>query len=79
MIKSNSSPKLSIAAIEYLNPCRAFKILFAEGINLNEAAANLFSMLRTLDKSDARNIMVAPIPNKGIGVAINDRLKRAAS
>ena len=46
--------------------------------NLNEAAANLFSMLRTLDKSDAKNIMVAPIPNKGIGVAINDRLKRAA-
>ncbi len=46
--------------------------------NLNEAAKNLFSMLRTLDKSNAKNIMVAPIPNKGIGVAINDRLKRAA-
>ena len=47
--------------------------------NLDEAATNLFSMLRTLDKSNAKNIMVAPIPNKGIGVAINDRLKRAAS
>ena len=46
--------------------------------NLNEAAKNLFSMLRTLDKSNAKKIMVAPIPNKGIGVAINDRLKRAA-
>lgn len=46
--------------------------------DLNEAAANLFAMLRALDKkSDA--IAVMPIPNEGLGEAINDRLKRAAA
>ena len=45
---------------------------------LNEAAANLFTMIRYLDKNDSKNIMVAPIPNDGIGIAINDRLERAA-
>ncbi|GAB5459148.1 MAG: L-threonylcarbamoyladenylate synthase [Henriciella sp.] len=45
--------------------------------SLSEAAANLFSMLRTLDANHAR-IAVAPIPNEGLGEAINDRLTRAA-
>jgi len=45
--------------------------------NLNEAAANLFTMLRQLDRTWAR-INVAPIPETGLGLAINDRLARAA-
>jgi len=47
--------------------------------NLQEAAANLFRMLRRLDASAAKSIAVMPIPEEGLGVAINDRLKRAAS
>jgi len=48
------------------------------GGDLNEAAANLFAMLRTLDaESDA--IAVMPIPPGGLGEAINDRLMRAAA
>ena len=48
-----------------------------------EAAANLFGMLHDLDEQ-ARHlgiaaIAVAPIPNRGLGLAINDRLKRAAA
>ncbi len=46
--------------------------------DLREAAANLFSMLRTLDTSDAEAIAVMPIPVTGLGEAINDRLARAA-
>jgi len=46
--------------------------------DLREAAANLFAMLRELDKSAAR-IAVSPIPDTGIGEAINDRLRRAAA
>ena len=46
--------------------------------DLNEAATNLFKMLRILDKSNSKNIIVAPIPNKGVGIAINDKLMRAA-
>lgn len=45
--------------------------------DLVEAAANLFAMLRQLDRSYAR-IAVAPIPKHGLGLAINDRLARAA-
>lgn len=44
---------------------------------LDEAAANLFSMLRELDTKYDR-IAVAPIPSEGLGEAINDRLTRAA-
>ena len=46
--------------------------------DLAEAAANLFAMLRELDKS-ASHIAVSPIPATGIGEAINDRLQRAAA
>ncbi len=46
--------------------------------NLAEAAANLFAALHQLDTS-GRPIAVTPIPNTGLGRAINDRLKRAAA
>jgi L-threonylcarbamoyladenylate synthase len=46
--------------------------------DLREAAANLFAMLRELDKV-ATKIAVSPIPDTGIGEAINDRLRRAAA
>jgi L-threonylcarbamoyladenylate synthase len=46
--------------------------------DLAEAAANLFAMLRELDRSGARAIAVTPIPEAGLGEAINDRLRRAA-
>ncbi len=44
-----------------------------------EAAANLFRMLHELDNRNPSHIAVAPIPNIGLGEAINDRLKRAAA
>lgn len=47
--------------------------------DLREAAANLFAMLRALDTSDVSAIAVMPVPESGLGEAINDRLKRAAA
>lgn len=47
--------------------------------DLNEAAANFFEYLRTLDNGPGEIIAVAPIPEKGLGIAINDRLRRAAA
>ncbi len=47
--------------------------------DLEEAAANLYAHLRALDAQGASTIAVAPIPGKGLGEAINDRLRRAAS
>lgn len=47
--------------------------------DLVEAAANLFAYLHRLDASQAHTIAVMPIPEIGIGAAINDRLRRAAA
>ncbi len=47
--------------------------------DFNEAAANLFAMLRELDKPPQKRIAVAPVPDVGLGAAINDRLRRAAA
>ncbi|PSC04462.1 threonylcarbamoyl-AMP synthase [Alsobacter soli] len=47
--------------------------------DLAEAAANLFAMMRRLDESGAPTMAVAPIPEWGLGEAINDRLRRAAA
>lgn len=47
--------------------------------DLVEAAANLFDHLHRLDKKANSGIAVAPIPDQGLGRAINDRLARAAA
>lgn len=56
----------------------AVRNLSARG-DLIEAAANLFAQLRALDASGAETIAVMPVPDSGIGAAINDRLRRAAA
>jgi L-threonylcarbamoyladenylate synthase len=57
------------AAVENLSP----------GGDLVEAAGNLFAMLRALDRPGLAGIAVMPIPDRGLGRAINDRLRRAAA
>jgi L-threonylcarbamoyladenylate synthase len=47
--------------------------------DLAEAAANLFAMLRALDRPGVDRIAVMAIPHTGLGLAINDRLRRAAA
>jgi len=49
------------------------------GADMIEAAANLFSHLRSLDALGASAIAVMPIPQIGLGEGINDRLQRAAA
>jgi L-threonylcarbamoyladenylate synthase len=59
---------------------RAAHVLnLSERGDLIEAAANLFSHLRALDRSGAGTIAVMPVPQHGLGAAINDRLERAAA
>jgi L-threonylcarbamoyladenylate synthase len=47
--------------------------------DLREAAANLFAALRALDRPGFAAIAVMPIPEHGLGLALNDRLRRAAA
>lgn len=59
---------------------RASRVLnLSQRGDLVEAAANLFAQLRALDAAGAKAIAVMPVPRKGLGEAINDRLSRAAT
>ncbi|MCE0504477.1 threonylcarbamoyl-AMP synthase [Roseivivax sp. GX 12232] len=51
----------------------------SEREDLTEAAANLFAHLHALDRMGRSVIAVAPVPHRGLGIAINDRLSRAAA
>ncbi len=59
-----------------LGPAVAVANLSRAG-DVNEAAANLFDMMRRLDKPEYKGIAVMKVPKIGLGVAINDRLQRA--
>jgi len=81
LMRLNTAPRAGEAflafgtAPEFGGPMRN---LSASG-DLHEAARNLFAMLHELDAVGAGTIAVAPIPNAGLGEAINDRLERAAA
>jgi L-threonylcarbamoyladenylate synthase len=94
MLASHYAPRLPVrvAATEARRPGEALLAFgpgtppgFAEVLwlsrsgDLAEAAANLFAMLRRLDRPDFTGIAVMPIPEHGIGRGINDRLRRAAA
>ncbi|WP_324749680.1 L-threonylcarbamoyladenylate synthase [Sphingomonas sp. LY54] len=51
----------------------------SESGDLTEAAAKLFALLHEADAQPNAAIAVAPVPENGLGVAINDRLRRAAA
>jgi L-threonylcarbamoyladenylate synthase len=55
----------------------AAEVLSSSG-NLTEAAAHFFAALRRLDATQVERIIAEPFPNRGLGVALNDRLTRAA-
>ena len=58
----------------------AAELYLSQSGDLVEAAANLFHMLREADRlAQGRVIAVAPVPEAGLGRAINDRLRRAAA
>ncbi len=82
-LRMNVSPEDRQKGEAYLTfgpdaPRRAALTLSKTG-DLREAAANLFTMIRALDQPGIRGIAVMPIPNTGLGRAINDRLMRASA
>jgi L-threonylcarbamoyladenylate synthase len=69
------------ALLAFGTPIKGAKYILnlSESSNLEEAAHNLYHFLIKLDNMGFSSIAVMPIPYDGIGAAINDRLKRAAS
>ncbi|MEY5048510.1 MAG: hypothetical protein RLZZ175_1869 [Bacteroidota bacterium] len=56
------------------------QIKLSENGDINEAAKNLFSSLRAFDKLDIEILIIKDLlPENGLGIAVNDRLKRAAA
>ena len=65
----SEGPAAGYAAVEVLSPTG----------DVTEAAARLFDALHRLDAAGVSEILAEPVPDRGIGRAINDRLNRAAA
>ena len=76
-----TAPQRDEAYLSFNTPAssQADHFCLSQSGDLTEAAANLFRFLHQADACGKEVIAVAPIPNEGIGVAINDRLRRAAT
>lgn len=89
MLSSHYAPHLPVRldartaapgeALLGFGPTAAATLNLSETGDVVEAAANLFAMLRALDRPEFTGIAVSPIPETGLGAAINDRLRRAAA
>ena len=91
MLKKHYSPGIPIVFDQQSNDTKAAYLIFgkkfknkinffnlSQNADLNEAAANLYKIMRKIKKKGYKKIIVSKIPNIGPGVAINDRLKRAS-
>ena len=68
------------AVISFTTKHEAYRCeVLSPSSDLNEAARHLFATLRVLDASEAEVILAEVFPDKGLGRAINDRLRRAAA
>jgi L-threonylcarbamoyladenylate synthase len=89
MLESHYAPTLPVRlnaigavpgeALLGFGPAPHASLNLSPAADLEEAAANLFAMLRDLDRPGFSAIAVMPIPEAGLGRAINDRLHRAAA
>lgn len=80
LLKQHAGPNTAIISLSETFddvPSHNQMILSPSG-DLKEAATNLFKSLRELDRDDVHLILAEFMPEKGLGPAINDRLKRAA-
>lgn len=73
------APRAGETYLAFGAPAPAGGLTLSASGNLVEAAANLYAHLRALDATGAGVIAVAPIPARGLGEAIRDRLARAAA
>ncbi len=65
-------------SVEYSDVPAVHHLQLSPTADMQEAAAHLFDYLRRLDQADIDVIIAEPLPEKGLGRAINDRLRRAS-
>ena len=74
--KSSNNHAFIVFGNRFKNTKNTFNL--SKNSNLNEAAKNLYKIFRVIKNRNYKKIYVTRIPNKGIGIAINDRLKHAS-
>ena len=74
--KLNKNSAFIYLGDKYKNDKRKFSL--SKSSNLNEAASNLYKTFRLIKKKGFKKIQIEKIPLKGTGIAINDRIKKAA-
>jgi L-threonylcarbamoyladenylate synthase len=78
LMKQNTGKKIAVVSFRNKYPEVEDNYILSPSGNLHEAASNLFSALRDLDKKEVELILAEKFPDVGIGRAINDRLSRAS-
>lgn len=80
-IDSYSNQKVGVLSfsVRYPEVPDELQLILSPNKDLHEAARNIFGYLRQLDAMDVEVILAELLPEEGLGRAINDRLKRAAS
>lgn len=78
-VRLNAKTVLPGETLLGFGPVEGASLTLSASGDLVEAAANLFDCLHALDRLGAERIAVSPIPMTGLGLAINDRLARAAA
>lgn len=83
LIKDQQSKGTTFAVLAFKDEFRSvpaeLQLQLSQGGDLNEAAKNLFAAMRALDTMDVSVILSELLPEKGLGMAVNDRLRRAAA
>ncbi len=77
LVAEHAGSRLGVLAFREERAAHACRVLSPSG-DLGEAARRLFAALRELDASGAELLVAEPVPESGLGRAINDRLRRAA-
>ena len=75
--KSDNKSAFIYLGNKYKNKDKFFSL--SKISNLNEAAANLYKIFRKIKKKGFKKIQIVKIPQRGIGAAINDRIKKASN
>ena len=79
-VHSHQDKKVSVLLLSKVRDLNCFKsYMLSQNNDLSEAANNLFEMMSQADEDDSDIILVQEAPERGIGRAINDRLRRASA
>lgn len=79
LLEKYQNEKVAVISFSCRYEKAAYNYVLSEKADLHDAAKNLFAAMRLADESDATLLAAEIFPNEGLGMAINDRLKRASA